>query len=90
MLRPDDSLLHSVTDGDWKLIHRPLVPDKDELYRLSTDPRELVNLFAEEPDRVAAMRALLDGFDGYVREELGEAADPETLERLKALGYVGD
>ena len=90
MLRPDDGLMHAVTDGVWKLIHRPLVPEKDELYHLAEDPAEAVNLFADEPDRVAAMRKLVDAFDGYVTESLGAATDPETMERLRALGYVGD
>ncbi|MBN1827360.1 MAG: sulfatase [Candidatus Eisenbacteria bacterium] len=89
-LRPDDSLLHSLIDGDWKLIHRPLLEGKDELYRLSSDPREETNLVEEEPDRATRLREALDRFNGYVRDSLGEAADPETLERLKALGYVGD
>ncbi|MFH1844940.1 MAG: sulfatase [bacterium] len=88
--RPDDSLLHSLTDGAWKLIHRPLVPEKDELYHLAVDPRETVNLFAEEPDRVAQLLEALDRIDGYVLDSLGDAIDPETLERLRSLGYVGD
>jgi len=88
--RPDDSLLHCLTDGVWKLIHRPLVPEKDELYHIALDPLETVNLLAEEPDRAARLLEALDQIDGYVLDSLGEAVDQETLERLRSLGYVGD
>lgn len=69
-----------------------------ELYHLSEDPLETHDLSAEQPERVARMRATLEA-----TRELGRGAqaaatflapaqplDPAALEELKALGYGGD
>ncbi len=62
--RPAASLRHRwVVNDEWKLIvpHAERVPTGvTELYHLSADPDEMRNLAESEPDRVAAMRALLD------------------------------
>ena len=62
--RPVASLRHRwVVDGEWKLIvpHAERVPHGvTELYHLSEDQDEMRNLAASEPDRVTALRALLD------------------------------
>lgn len=49
-------------DGDWRLVTRhergrPFEEDRWELYDLSKDPNELVDLAAKEPERVKAMIA---------------------------------
>jgi hypothetical protein len=42
-----------------------------------------------EPDRAARARRLFEGFEGrFMSLELHERDDPETLEKLRALGYV--
>ena len=48
-----------VRDGDWKLqiITRP---DRVRLYNLRADPTEQHDLAAQEPARVAAMRAMIE------------------------------
>jgi uncharacterized sulfatase len=51
-----------VRDGDWKLQITDR-PNKAWLNDLSTDPTEQINRAADEPARVAAMRAALDAFD---------------------------
>jgi arylsulfatase A-like enzyme len=88
--RPDDGLLYCVTDGKWKLIHRPTLSGKDELYRISIDPHELENIIAAEPEQAGRLQRELDRFGGYVEKPFGEELDPEFLKRLKSLGYVGD
>jgi arylsulfatase A-like enzyme len=88
--RPDDGLVYCATDGDWKLIHRPTLTGKDELYRISTDPGELENLIEAEPEQAARFKRELDRFGGYVDSPFGEELDPEVLKKLKSLGYVGD
>ena len=45
--------------GDWKLVHF-YEGDRDELYRLSTDPSEKSDLAANEPARRRELRARLD------------------------------
>jgi len=86
--RPDDALLHCATDGEWKYIHRPLIEGKDELYHLTTDPGEQVNLFSTEPEQVRRLKSELDRFNGYVDKPFGEPTDEKVLERLKSLGYM--
>jgi uncharacterized sulfatase len=51
--------------GNWKLIvpNPERVPESSvELYDLSVDPQEETNLSSREPERVAAMRQMLDAF----------------------------
>jgi arylsulfatase A-like enzyme len=86
--RPDDALLHCAMDGEWKYIHRPLLEGKDELYHLTVDPNEQVNLFSVEPEQVKRLKGELDKFNGYVDKPFGEPTDEKVLERLKSLGYM--
>jgi arylsulfatase A-like enzyme len=87
--RPHDGLVYCATDGEWKLIHRPTLSGKDELYHLTTDPAELRNLIAAQTEQAERLKRVLDRFDGYVEKPFGEALDPKVLKRLKSLGYVG-
>jgi len=57
----------AVLEGHWKLVHYmgpiryPLMPPlHDELYDLSSDPRELHNLAAANPAEVTHLRSLID------------------------------
>jgi arylsulfatase A-like enzyme len=87
--RPDDGLLHALIDGDWKLIYKPLRPDRSELYNLTADPRELDNLFATERDQRQRLLTELESFHPFVDQPFGEGTDEEALDRLRSLGYVG-
>ena len=77
-----------VRDGRWKLIEGP-EEGTLELYDLLTDPQELRNLAASEPDRVEALRGRLEAFRAEHERDGGGAApiSPEDRARLKALGY---
>lgn len=88
--RPDDGLLYSVMDRTWKLIHRPNVEGKDELYNLDVDPRELDNLIDREPQEAARLKRELERVDGFVTRPFGDVTDPEVLGRLRSLGYVAE
>jgi arylsulfatase A-like enzyme len=63
-----------------------------ELYDLKADPGEKTNLAAKQPERVAAIRALLDA--QVAEDEKNQAQTTEVklddlrLEQLRALGYV--
>jgi Tfp pilus assembly protein PilF len=82
------SELKSVRVGDWKYIDAP----KPELYELRTDPAERRNAV----DARAPLAAGLSNEIAKAQTAFGSAAnadapqpDPETLARLRSLGYVG-
>ncbi len=76
--------LRGVLVGREKLIDLPIA----ELYDLSTDSAEQRNLFASRTDRTPVMMNVLKTFNvappGRPQKET-----PETLERLRSLGYIG-
>ena len=68
-----------------------------ELYQISDDPAETRELSAEQPERVAELQQLLDGFrekykwvldDALVELRKDQDLDPETRQELENLGYV--
>jgi arylsulfatase A-like enzyme len=63
-----------------------------ELYDLGADPGEQTNLAAKQPERVAAIRALLDAQVADDESNQAQATEVELdslrLEQLRALGYV--
>ena len=80
--------------GEYKLIlSEP--QDRVELYHLQTDPRELVDLAATQPERVREMRTRLDA-QAAASNPPSQAAprryEPsrEEADQLEALGYVED
>jgi arylsulfatase A-like enzyme len=69
-----------------KYIERPGAagePPTSELYDLTTDPGELVDISADQPAAVQSGRANVATLRGAV----GTTAGVETSEMLKALGY---
>lgn len=79
--------LRALYDGRWKYIHGP----RSELYDVETDPAELDDRLAAEPEVATAMRQKLERF---LADHAGASAvaaaspDPETVQRLQALGYL--
>lgn len=51
---------HAVIEGDWKLIVTTKQADMPELYDLKSDPMEARNLAADNRDKLAQMRAVLE------------------------------
>lgn len=79
-------LMGALSNG-WKLI---LDGDKTELYHLPTDPLELDDLSATEPDQVAALTELIHVWD-VTTERLAEQDANLTdadLDALESLGYL--
>jgi arylsulfatase len=72
----------------------PSADTEVELYRLDTDPAERSNLASEDPQRVDGLLSRLEhqeslwGVPHEMRRPAEETIDPETLEQLRALGYV--
>ena len=75
--------------GDYKYICGS--DDGEELFNLATDPDELHNLAAEQPERASAMAARLEQWVGSFEHRTGEP-EPERIEEhiledLRAGGY---
>jgi arylsulfatase A-like enzyme/Tfp pilus assembly protein PilF len=77
--------LHAWRTAEHKLIEAPRV----ELYDLAADPAEARDLSAREASRVGDMRRALQRAMATTTPNAAQAVDPETAERLAALGYVG-
>jgi len=78
--------LRCLVAASWKYIRST----EPELYDLDSDPRELNNLAAEHPSRVADMEARTAGIEAAMT--LREAADVQLSQReqraLESLGYL--
>jgi arylsulfatase A-like enzyme/Tfp pilus assembly protein PilF len=83
------SALQCLRSNRYKLIKAP----RPELYDLSVDPAEQMNVFARNP---TVAQELLERLDRLIVDTSRDAPEPETadldketVERLAALGYVG-
>ncbi len=84
----------TVRSGDWKLT--TWGSGSLELFDLVRDPLELRDVSAENPERVAALRAALDAWLSAYPERLpadprtrrGAELDDDVREQLRALGYL--
>ncbi len=83
------SPLLAVEGLEWKYIHSA----KPELYHLAADPDETINLVERESRRAGFMRYQLETvIEPCRRASHGESVlhlDPQSLARLRAMGYVG-
>jgi len=79
--------LRALRDGKWKYIEAPT----PELYDVQQDPGETRNVYEANSRRAEDLRLRLERMAGRgVQAAPDEASlDPETLQRLAALGYVG-
>lgn len=79
--------LRRVRDGRYSFVEAP----EPELYDLASDPGESRNVYASERGRASELAATLERMAGSGGQAAPERAnlDPETLQRLAALGYVG-
>jgi tetratricopeptide (TPR) repeat protein len=76
--------LRGLISGREKYIDLPI----PELYDLASDPAEATNLAPARGERAQVMVNLLRGFD-MAPPSRAAAETPETLERLRSLGYIG-
>ncbi len=76
--------------SDWKLI-RNLDHDRMELYHLGRDPREQTDLSAGHPEIAEPLSRSLQAWLAAQSSNAAEESspiDPETIEKLRALGYL--
>jgi choline-sulfatase len=78
--------LRGIRTNRWKYIRAP----KPELYDLSQDPRETINVLAEHSAEVRKLEAQLAAISHAAGPEKVETApvDEHTLAQLKSLGYT--
>jgi arylsulfatase A-like enzyme/Flp pilus assembly protein TadD len=80
--------LRGLRDGKQQFVEAP----HSELYDLEKDPGETTNIYKAHSKQAEGLRQAMEG----LVETMGNAAperkglDPETLQRLAALGYVGN
>ncbi len=82
------SMLRSWRVGEWKYIDAP----KPELYDLRSDRAESKNVLSERSNVAARMGGELEAIwrsFGSAADAAPPQPDPETLARLRSLGYVG-
>jgi arylsulfatase A-like enzyme/Tfp pilus assembly protein PilF len=79
--------LRALRDGRWKYVDAP----RAELYDVRQDPGEKSNVYKANSRRGEQMRLRLEALagGGVLAAPDKDALDPETLQRLAALGYVG-
>jgi choline-sulfatase len=78
--------LASVRTGTWKLIDAP----RPELYQMTSDPKELINLYDREPAVARELARQLRGVRAQAAADSRRALDAATEEKLRSLGYVAD
>src|SRR5262249_2776817 len=71
----------------WRFVRAP----RPELYDRRADAKDAQNVYDRYPRIAATLAAALDAMKlaKGEREPVPEKIDPEALERLRALGYVG-
>jgi choline-sulfatase len=80
--------LRSLRDERYSFIDAP----EQELYDLSTDPGETTNIFKANSARAEELRLRMEALSTDAGNQAPErqSLDPDTLQRLAALGYVGN
>ena len=80
--------LRSVVHDGWKLIEDQETSEQ-LLYHVAEDPKERVNLATEQPERLAALSALLEAYKAKPeRKADSKALAPDMEDALKSLGYM--
>ncbi len=79
--------LRALRDGQWKYVEAPT----PELYDMRKDPGETNNVYKAFSRRAEDLRLALERLAGSGVQAAPDKdnLDPETLQRLAALGYVG-
>ena len=80
--------LRGLRDDTWSFIDAP----QPELYDLRSDPGERTNVYKANSARAEELRVRMDAMSAGTAQASPErqSLDPDTLQRLAALGYVGN
>jgi len=95
---PSAAQSYAIVEGNWKLIHnvvRPPEKPEFELYDFYKDEHDQKDLAAQNPEVVARLGKLLEGWKRMATQaqlesdtEATQGMTAEQLERLRSLGYV--
>ena len=87
---PEAAFLYGLVDGEWKLVYRPHMPERSELFHLASDPREETNLFEERPEVAQRLLAELAARRPWVLAPFADSGlqEPGAASALTALGYA--
>jgi arylsulfatase A-like enzyme len=90
--RPLDDFVYAIVSDSWKLLYRPAHREASELFDLRSDPRELHDRFAAEPERVRELLLRLAHADPFVTRPFPELQTEAAGVRdvLQGLGYAGE
>lgn len=88
--RPDAAFMFMVSDGEWKLIWKPHLPQTSELFHVGVDPLETRNVIAENSDVVVRLLDDLAKRNPWVTAPFAGAADGsgDSSQAFSALGYA--
>ena len=90
--RPKAEFLYCIMNEEWKLIYRPTMPERSELFHIAVDPHETKDVREEHPDVYRELLAELGRRKGWVVRPFPSVGDAMTDEERQALidaGYVG-
>jgi choline-sulfatase len=78
------SALYSIRNEQWKYIEAP----KSELYDISKDPEEKINVMNNYPEKAVSLQTRLKQAQENEKTSQTQFVEKETQEKLQALGYV--
>ena len=84
---------HKLIRSKTKSAHLPYHPPEYELFDLSVDPTEQMDLYSSDPDTARKLRLFLDAWIETRRKDVSSRKiqlDDRQQERLRALGYASD
>ncbi len=87
--RPEAAFLYSLSDGAWKVVFRPHLPERSELFHIAVDPLEERDVRGEHPAEYLRLVAELARYNPWITAPFPplEVADPTAAAALGALGY---
>ncbi len=87
--RPDAAFLYMVSDGEWKLIYKPHMPNMSELFHVGVDPLEERNVIADHPDVVVHLLEDLAERNPWVTAPFPVEQGADAAAGADALGSLG-
>ena len=85
--RVEGTFLHMVSDGDWKVIYRPHMPERGGLFHIATGRAEAAR--SDFPAEYLRLMADLAERNPWVLEPFPEVSQRTNGARISSLGYSG-